>query len=166
MLRRNINTDSIYYNTLIKPMDLLTRHVERKISCTLPDQSFQVFNGWSNRDTLYIGIFASFYQTGNIYESHCYSVWLAISPSIDEKTVSATSNVQTIEHVLPVFDKSLENVVSLIGDNVSTNIALQTQAGKRLIGCDSHIFNLYMQDVIEKSLYVVQNVQKLTVKLR
>jgi hypothetical protein len=46
---------------------------------------------------------------------------------------------------LGIFDKTLENVICLVGDNCNANIHLADICNLPFIGCASHRFNLEVQ---------------------
>lgn len=52
----------------------------------------------------------------------------------------ADDHISFMEFVIGVFDKCLDNVVTLIGDNCSTNQAIANKIKGQLIGCSSHCF--------------------------
>lgn len=91
---------------------------------------------------------------------------LAFSPLLDESDYSAASHHEFIEYHLAVFGKSLENVVCLVGDNMSTNRALADVCGVPLVGCAAHKFNLEMQDFLEAHAKILDRLHSLMTKLR
>ncbi|RLO12335.1 hypothetical protein DYB28_000238 [Aphanomyces astaci] len=68
--------------------------------------------------------------------------------------------------VLELYGKSWKNVVALIGDNCSTNVAFARLAGLPLVVCDSHRFNLVVSDLLSNHDVVIQKVNILMRKLR
>jgi hypothetical protein len=76
---------------------------------------------------------------------------LAFSPLLDETDFTAESHHEFVVSVLTnVFQKSLDNVLCLIGDNCATNKALADLCGKPLIGCHAHRFNLECSAYLER----------------
>ena len=67
---------------------------------------------------------------------------------------------------LELFGKSLDNVTSLIGDNVSTNKALADLCEKPLIGCASHRFNLAVKVFLSPREDLIAKVNKQMGKLK
>ena len=62
---------------------------------------------------------------------------------------TAESHKNFLEYVLGVFDKTLDNVICLIGDNCSTNKLCADLCSLPLVGCASHRFNLEVQAFLE-----------------
>jgi hypothetical protein len=63
----------------------------------------------------------------------------------DDFDLTSESHKNFLIHVLGIFDKSLENVFCLVGDNCSTNTHLADLCGLPFVGCASHRFNLEVQ---------------------
>ncbi len=120
VLIRQSKYESINHKTLGKYMQMLTERVERKISRLLPDKFALVFDGRSASDTHYVAMFATF-PTSN--ENGYDKVLLAFSPFEDENTQNAQNHYDFAIFVLSVYEKTLSNVVALIGDNCNTNKA-------------------------------------------
>lgn len=75
---------------------------------------------------------------------------MAFSPLFDESDFTAESHYDFITNVLEnIFQKSWNNVVCLSGDNCATNKALANLAGKPLVGCHAHRFNLEVQNYLQ-----------------
>ena len=126
-------------------MDLTTRKVENKIKEVLPDKFALVIDGWTKNSTHFVAIFVSFHADTKVgFEQ----VMLAFSPMNSETSFRASDHFGFIEWVLGLYGKSLDNVVAVIGDNVSTNQALADMCKKPLIGCASHRFNLAMKKIL------------------
>ncbi len=94
-------------------MEMLTGRVERKISRLLLDKLAFVCDGWSASDTHYVAMFAKF-PTSN--ENGYEKVLLAFSPFEDEDSQNAQNHYDFIMYALSVYEKTLTNVVALIGD--------------------------------------------------
>ena len=67
---------------------------------------------------------------------------LSFSPCLDESSQTADEHLKLLESALEYYNKSLENVCALIGDNCATNKRLANLCGIPLVGCFSHILNL------------------------
>ena len=59
VFRGSIRFPPLRYRTLMKFMHMLTRHVEAKITRRLPEKFAVVFDGWSENQTYFAGIFAT-----------------------------------------------------------------------------------------------------------
>jgi hypothetical protein len=97
--------------------------------------------------------------------SNCPAQWncekslLAFSPLFDESDFTAVPHYDFMTNILEnVFGKTWDNVVCLSGDNCSTNKALATLAGKPLVGCFAHRFNIEVQTYLETHNAVLEQV--------
>ncbi|KAG7341354.1 hypothetical protein IV203_023305 [Nitzschia inconspicua] len=127
MARKYMKHGSIARNTLMKYMCNLSEIVENKIAETLPLKFALVFYGWSSDDnTHYVALFATYPDPT---KEHRYSkVLLSMSPMRDGDNLTAQEHHAFITDILGVYRKTWANVVCLIGDNCSTNIATATEA--------------------------------------
>lgn len=64
-----------------------------------------------------------------------------------------------------MYDKNIENVVALIGDNVNTKRAFARRVGPDFVGCDSHRFNLAAKDILVSYEDIVEKVHRLMKKM-
>ena len=109
----------------------VTAVVERKISDILPDKFALVFDGWTIGSTHFLAVFASFPAEKEIG----YSMrLLTMSPMGEEEDLTAPTHLKFIEYILGVYEKTMREVVCLIGDNCNTNKALADLAKVPLIG--------------------------------
>ena len=67
---------------------------------------------------------------------------LGFSPMVSETFFTAADHIELIQYVLNVFNKSLTNVVVIIGDDAEVNKSRANLCGIPLIGCASHKFQL------------------------
>ena len=147
----------------MKIMDLTTRKVENKIKEVLPDKFALVIDGWTKNSTHFVAIFVSFHADTKVgFEQ----VMLAFSPMNSETSFRASDHFGFIEWVLGLYGKSLDNVVAVIGDNVSTNQALADMCKKPLIGCASHRFNLAMKKFLDPFESLMSKITDLMGKLK
>jgi len=83
-------------------------------------------------------------------EGKVHTALLSFTPLLDESDFSAQSHFDLLNFVLvEVFQKDFSNVVCLVGDNCSTNVALANICNKPLIGCAAHRFNLAVQNYLK-----------------
>lgn len=80
---------------------------------------------------------------------------MVFSTQLDESSITANSCMETIEYILSVYNRTWDNVIAIIGENVSTNKAVASLVGLMLIGCASDRFNLAMVDIIDSYEQVV-----------
>ena len=136
--------------------------VERKIILLLPTKFAIVFDGWSCGSTHFVSMFATFPSADSIGYSR---LLLALAPINDEESLNADAHYEYLEFVLDLYGKQMSNIVALIGDNCSTNVAFARTVGVPLIGCASHRFNLFVSDILAVHEDVVQKVNRLMIRL-
>lgn len=84
---------------------------------------------------------------------------LTLPPFEDETSQNGENHEEFIEFVLPLFRKSWENVLAIIGDNCALNRCLAKslcnnhQIGS--VGCASHRFNLAIKDMLKKDKIII-----------
>jgi len=87
-------------------------------------------------------------------------VLLGFSPMLENDfDFTAESHKNFLEFVLRVFDKTLEDVICLVGDNCSTNKRLADICKMPLVGCASHRFNLEVQVFLEQHETLLSKVE-------
>ena len=163
-IREYIRLESISENTLRKYMGILTKEVEKKISHILPEKIALVIDGWTKASVHFVGVFATYPDLGKVggYES----VMLAFSPMFCETEFGADEHYEFISWVLSVYGKTFENVIAIIGDNVSVNKALSTKCNLPLIGCASHRFNLAVKEHLKPQCAILEKINNLMGKLK
>ena len=67
--------------------------------------------------------------------------------------------------MLEIYNKKVEDVVALIGDNVAVNKSFARNLGIPFIGCASHRFNLAVKDILEDNQLIISKVQSIMRKL-
>lgn len=97
--------------TLMKYVDLITRIMERKISNILPKKFAIVFRGWSEADKYFFALYATLPSNWDFdYDLRLLSFTLLANKTLH----SAQTHVETVEFVLGVFHKFLDNVVTIV----------------------------------------------------
>lgn len=77
----------------------------------------------------------------------------------------AKEHIQALEFILSVFNRNLENLVCLIGDNVN-NRTIANQLEVPLIGCASHKLNLSVNACLNPDNELLRKVNCLMGKLK
>ncbi|XP_036367828.1 uncharacterized protein LOC118767407 [Octopus sinensis] len=157
------NLGSITNVALKKYMEKLTQEVEKKISDELPSKFLLVIDGWTKGSTHFIGLFASY--SCNYQNDYC-TVLLAFSPMVSETSITASDYVEFIEYVLSVYNKNLENVVAITGDNTEVNKSIANLCRIPLIGCAFHKFNLAVSAYLDKQEVLLNKINTLMGKLK
>ena len=101
----------------------------------------------------FIGLFAS-YPYNN--ENGFYTVLTVFSPLVIETSFTAFDHVKFIENVLSLFNKNLENVVAITGDNAEVNKSIANLCGMPLIEYASHSFNLAVFACLDRQNKVIE----------
>ena len=69
---------------------------------------------------------------------------------MDETEYTSQRHAEMIQYVLRVFQKSMANVICIVGDNCNVNKSLADILGVPLVGCAAHRFNLAVQEYLTK----------------
>ncbi len=119
VFRRSEKFETLRYKRLSKYRNALTyQSSEAKIRKLLPMKFFIIFDDWSSQTTYYVGVFAAFpYNTPHGYAR----VLVGFSLLEREDSLSAENHSQYILYVQESFDRSIDNVVCIIGDNCAVN---------------------------------------------
>lgn len=158
------NLKPITSKTLKKHMSQLVRRVETSIAAELPERFALMIDGWTKSATHFIALFAC-YPTDS--DPGYSTVLLAFSPLCDETQLTAQAHYDFIAWVLDsVYNKSMDNVVAIIGDNCEVNKAMCNLAGLPLIGCASHRFNLAVKKWLQQYEPVLYKVNSIMSKLK
>jgi ABC-type antimicrobial peptide transport system permease subunit len=111
-------------------------------------------------NTKYVAVFASFIHA-NVPKKGVRSVscttslflflaLLGFSPMLEgDFDMTSQSHMNLLEHILGVFNRTLENVLCLVGDNCAVNTHLADLCGLPLVGCASHRFNLEVISILD-----------------
>lgn len=162
-LRKYVRQSPICSKTLLAYMKRVTNIVEDRIRLELPEKFAIVVDGWTCAETHFLAIFATFSSSDPLGYS---VILLAFTPLAEETSLNTSEHEYMIRWVLELFGKSFDNVVTIIGDNISTNHALADLAECHFIGCASHRLNLAVQDFLQPYQGVLSRVRDLTRKLR
>ncbi|KAE9274409.1 hypothetical protein PR003_g29614, partial [Phytophthora rubi] len=77
----------------------------------------------------------------------------------------ADAHIKLFDGVLNVYNKKLDMVASIVGDNCATNQSVATKLGVPLVGCASHRFNLAVNRFLADSEPLLTQVNTLMSKL-
>ncbi len=122
-----------------------------------------VFDGWTDADNHYVGVYASFPEDS----SQGYKLVLLAFSLLEEETIQNTDNLYEFFYfVLDLFNATAENVVALVDDNCSTNKLLSRKLGINLVSCVSHRYALAMKDLLVLYKSVHDKVQKVMAHFR
>lgn len=116
-------------------------------------------------NTKYVAVFASFIHanvpkkgmrslscTTSILRilAFLFLALLGFSPMLEgDFDMTSQSHKNLLEHILGVFNRTLANVLCLVGDNCAVNTHLADLCGLPLVGCASHRFNLEVISILD-----------------
>ncbi|KAF1790190.1 Ribonuclease H-like domain [Phytophthora cactorum] len=118
-----------------------------------------MFDGWSNCSMHYVAVFGVFEADGVFHIQ-----LLAVSP-LQDGPQGADAHTKLFDGVLDVYNKKLDMVAFVIGDNCSTNQSIATKLGVPLVGCASHRFKLAVNRYISEYESLLTKVNNLMPKL-
>ena len=137
-----------------------SEEVKSIISKIIPSKFCICFDAWTENKIHFIGIYAIFNDLNNTPQN----VLLAFTTLVDESNWTAQNYADTISNVLESFNKSVLNVVCLIGDNCNTNKRLATLLKPPLVGWTSHKLNLAVENYLE-DFPVIKIINQLMIKI-
>ncbi len=107
-------------------MERLFKKVETKISMLLPNKFALILDSWTNYDTHYVAVYATYPS-----ENSCSftTLLLAFAPFENETSRSSSCHENLFQYVLNVYNRDLNNVCALIGDNCAVNLAVARKLG-------------------------------------
>jgi len=138
--------------------------IESGIAAVLPQHFALMIDGWSEGVMHYVAIICCFTVEGTYNE-----VLLTMSPLPDQTSLNAAQHVLLVQETLAQYNRSIENVVAIIGDNCRVNSKTAKELGIPLIGCASHKFALAVNAWIAAQPGLdaaLDKVNKVMVKLR
>ncbi len=92
-------------------------------------------------------------------------VLLPFSPLENELNQVAENHLDFLDFVFDLYGKRLHNVMALTSDNYSINKTIACRSETVLIGSASHRCNLYVKDVINDSVSLIEKVNCLMRKM-
>ncbi|KAE8998011.1 hypothetical protein PR002_g18872 [Phytophthora rubi] len=138
-------------------------HVAKKIGKNLEEilgVCFGVmYDGWSHGCMHYVAVYGVFVENGEVRVQ-----LLAVSP-LEEGSQDADAHIKLVDGVLDVYNKKLDMVAFIVGDNCATNQSVATKLGVPLVGCASHRFNLAVNRFLADSEPLLTQVNTLMSKL-
>lgn len=148
VFRNAVRFKSTSVNTVKKYLDLLVRNVEKKVADSLPDLFGIVIDGWTESDTHFVAIFASY--SDRFMNDVTHQPLLACGPMGDETSQSAEAFIDHLNFILTIYGKTIDNISFLVSDNTATNPAIARKIGVPFVGCMSHrlslAVNAYLSD--------------------
>ena len=132
-----LNVKPISSNSLLKYVLSLVPLVEDEIRRRLPEKFGILFDGWTDSCIHYVAVFATY-----MCEDEYNETMLACAQLPCEQNMTADNHEEFLSETLDVYEKKLEHVACLIGDNCAVNQKLYSITGIPLIGCCAHKFNL------------------------
>ena len=152
---------SVSSSSLKKYILSLVPLVEEAVKNELPPTFGVIFDGWSHGLYHYVAAIATYVVDGEPQET-----LLACAPLTSDEALGAAQHEEFFEATLEYYDKALDDVCVLMGDNCATNQAIATRLGVPLVGCFSHRFNLAVQAFLAHYVDLINKVDRLMGQLR
>lgn len=154
--------------TLTKYIVLISKEIEIKMQAILPPKFGLIFDGWSCGSDHYVAVFACF-AVENIQKIYL----LAFQPIPDYEALfsgeayrlDAQAHMEYIRSTLCLYNRTLEDLLFMVGDNCSTNKLLSRLCGCPFIGCASHRLNLAAKSFLAPYELLLKKIQGLMSKL-
>jgi len=147
--------------TYLKYFDKLIMNVKENIRDALPQKFGLIFDGWTagNGDH-YVAVFAAYLE-----KSISKKVLISIA-ELDATDFSAESHKNYFVNVLAYYNRNLDDILFLVGDNCPTNIAIANNCKIPFIGCFSHRLNLAVKTYLKDYKLLLDKVEKLMIHFR
>lgn len=130
------NIKPISVPTLKDRMFKTVQVMEQDIGKRLPPKFGVTIDGWSDYGMHYLGVFAVGPKVPD------GKILLGFSPFENEADLSADQHAEYLNTLLPYFNRTMEDVLYLVGDNCAVNQKLAKDLNVPMIGCNSHKLNL------------------------
>ena len=153
--RKYSNLKDLDRDTLKKWMFDVAVELDQTIKEVLPAKFGLILDGWSERSTKYFSLFAEY---PNAKTNAKETLLLSISPLFDETNSEAPNISSWIVDKLGEYDKNLQSVLYLVGDNENTNPAVANLMRVPFLGCDSHRLNLALETWQERNEVLIGKV--------
>ena len=160
--RKYTRLDNLSSDSLIRYLDKTVEAVEKKITKILPKQFVLIFDGLTFNSVHYFAIYAAFAGDD---ASEGTTILLAISPLLDEENMDAKSHYDFIVATLNIYNKKVDSVMAVIGDNENLNKAISKLLKVPFIGCANHRLNLAVNKFLTQYEPLLDKIQILMVKL-
>lgn len=92
--------------------------VEDKIKNALPDEFTNIFDGWTDDNTHHVSVLATY---SSDQPAGYHSLLLVLTSMGGEASLDANEQYEFLQFVLQVFEKSIENVPTIVGDSFNVN---------------------------------------------
>ncbi|EGZ28700.1 hypothetical protein PHYSODRAFT_248221 [Phytophthora sojae] len=155
LARRYTRLQPVSVETLRRVMDAVTRCVEHAIAAEMPEEFGLIFDGWSHDSEHYIAVFACYEVDGVL---RC--PLLCMAPLVNDETddFSAASHQAFLATMLARdYQKRLDQVLFLVGDNCGVNRRLATLMGVPLIGFKTDLRPIIRQQTRWGSTFAMIN---------
>ncbi|KAG3114078.1 hypothetical protein PI124_g7989 [Phytophthora idaei] len=118
-----------------------------------------MFDGWSSGSMHYVTVYGVFETNGDLLLQ-----LLAVSP-LDDGSPDADANIKPFDSVPDVYNKTLDIVAFIVGDNYSSIQSTTTKLDVEQVGCTSHRFNLAVTKYLAEYEPLLAQVNTLMAKL-
>ncbi|OQR99405.1 hypothetical protein ACHHYP_06829, partial [Achlya hypogyna] len=133
--------------------------VEKKIAAQLPEAFGVVFDGWSSGGSQYCCALATYSVDGSTH-----TPMLTFAPMPDDGDLSANAHIDFLETALEAYDRPLEAIKFLVGDNCSVNQAMSRRMSATR--CASHRLNLAVRKYLAQFKDIIDAIHDIMIKCR
>ena len=144
--------------TLRKYILQITNLVEKKVAEELPESFALMIDGWTDSTVHYMAIIATYIDKNGTYQE----TMLACRPLNDQEFLDAPEIMEFLDDVVRSYNKKLDCVVALMGDNCATNMKVARELNIPLLGCAAHKMNLAVNKFIDDNPDYSNLIDKIT----
>ncbi|GMF48796.1 unnamed protein product [Phytophthora fragariaefolia] len=143
-----------------KCMEEITIKIGIKLKRKLGTLFGLMFDGWTHAGVHYVALYGVYEADGEVRVR-----LLGLSPLTDSSQ-TADAHAEMFTNVLEVYNKTLDMVGFLVGDNCNTNLSIATKMGVPLVCCASHRLNLAIMTYLAPYETLLDEVNALMLELR
>jgi len=159
LMRKNCNLKPVCVNTLVRAMRKFHGRLRQAITEALPKEFALLFDGWDSGCNHMVATFAVFPHATTGKQQ---KILLGMSTLSNDTNQTADNHIETFAELLELYGRSTDDVLFIVADNCSTNIAIADRLGVPLIGCASHLLALAIKVILAKFAVIVELINKVS----
>lgn len=142
----------------------LGKIINRKITDELKNKKIVlIFDGWTAPGGRhYLGVFARYENNDKIIKK----VLLNMAPLIVNTNQNAQNHLESIKMVLSYYNKKIDDIICMVGDNCRTNLSLSIISKVPFVGCASHRLNIAVQKLLKAFEGIIKKIDLVFMELR
>lgn len=158
-IHQNLRHSSVFVDMCMKNVEKLLFRAELKIGKLLPQRFAKDFVSWKDGGTHYVSIFSNFPAKRSW---GCDTAFVVTAFMEGKNYLSAEEHYKYLKFVLFVYNRTPENAVALIGNNIHSSWEFDKQLGPIFVVCHSHRFKLAVMDIMAGYDKVIKRVHSFT----